>query len=126
MGFKSIFAQRTIGRSWGYTAQVASQAAIFITVLNLFMLAATFYKTTLLVWLTERNLYVAFWEFMVVLIALLMIMAVLLYKFAVPSFFSAFSEQFYKHNNPLKDDIDALKRDNKEIIGRLKKLEGRR
>lgn len=114
-----IFGQVNTGRGWGYVAQVASQAAIFITVLNLFMLAATFYQTTLSLWLQDRGIVFPFWLFMSVLVAVLALMAVVLYKFAVPSFFNAFSEQFYKHDNPLRADIEVIKNRQNQIMERL-------
>ena len=127
MNLQGIFKQRkTAGKTWGYTAQVASQLAIFITVINLFMLAATFYKTTLSVWLTDAGIYVSFWIFMLVLIVGLMVVALLLYKYAIPSFFSAFNDQFYKHGNLLRQDMEEIKKMNKLILKKLKQMERNR
>ena len=107
---RRVLQQENIGNSWGYVTQVASQAVVFITVLNLFMLAATFYQTTLDVWLSERGITFPFWQFFTILIVALAILAVVLYKFAVPSFFSAFNDQFYKHNSQLRQDIELIKK----------------
>lgn len=107
--FNRIVGQRDIGKTWGYVSQVSSQMTIFITVINLFMLAATFYQTTFGGWMQDRGWYCPFWMFMVILIVLLGVTAVLVFKYAVPSFFNAFNDQFYKHNNLLRKDIDEIK-----------------
>lgn len=127
MRIQDIFKQRkSVGKTWGYTAQVASQVAIFITVINLLMLAATFYETTLSVWMADAGIYVPFWIFMLVLIVGLMVVALLLYKYAIPSFFSAFNDQFYKHGNLLRQDMEDIKKTNKVILKKLKQMERNR
>ena len=48
-----MFKQKNIGNTWGYIAQTASQGAVFITAINFFMLAATFFATAFSPYLVE-------------------------------------------------------------------------
>jgi len=33
---------------------------------------------------------------------------ILVFIFGMPSYFGAFNEQFYKHNNPMRKDIEKI------------------
>ena len=61
---------------------------------------------------------------------LLFVVAVLVYKFALPSYFSAMNDQAYRHDNPIRRDIKQLQDtlDNKlsKLENRLDKLEKKR
>lgn len=117
-----LFRQRNIGKQWGIIAQVAAQAAIFISIINLFLIAVTAYNTTICGWLAERGIYIQFWVFAAIIIGFLAIVFTLLYKFALPSFYSFWNDQFYRHDNLLRKDIELLKKDNREILKRLEEL----
>jgi hypothetical protein len=116
-----IFGQHKTGRSWGYLVQVASQTSILVSVVNLCLIAVTAYSTTISPWLLERGMIIPFWFFVAGLSMLILVMALVLYKFAVPSYFNAFNEQFYKHDNPLRDDIELIKKTQAEILEKLTK-----
>lgn len=109
MRIRTWLRQRNLGNTWGYIAQTASQAAVFITVVNFFMLAGTFFVTAAAPFLLEKGVVIPFWLFLAVLVVPVAIAGALLFKFAVPSFFSAFNDQFYKHGSLLKRDIDRIK-----------------
>jgi len=109
-------------------AQTVAQISIFITLINLLLLAVTAYNTTLRGWFEYYNVPLNFWMFMLLLTILLLVAAVLAYKFALPSFFSFWNEQFYTHDNQLRKDIESLQKtldDNlneiKDRLGRLEK-----
>lgn len=114
-----MFKQTNTGKSWGYIAQVASQVSILIAVVNLLLIAVTAYNTTLFPWLKIHGLSLPFWLFLTMLFVFMLISSLFLYKFAVPSFFSAFNDQFYKHDNPMRKDIDELKRVQEVILEKL-------
>ena len=128
---KSIkfFGQRKTGMQWGTLVQIAQQGMIFVTVLNLFLLAATAYNTTLSAYFQARGIYISFLVFLAIIIGVMLAVGLWAWKFALPSFYSAFNDQFYKHNNLLRRDIEALKEDNavskverKAILDKLEDL----
>ena len=117
-----IIKQKNIGKVWGITAQIAGQVSIFTGMLSLSLIAITAYNTTLSGWLSEKGIYISFWVFALVLIISLLIPAFLIWKFALPSFFSTLNEQAYEHDNPIRRDIEALANENKEIKKLLEAL----
>ena len=65
----------------------------------------------------------SFWLFFAILMAPIVIVGFMLFKYAVPSYFGAFEDQLYKHGSNLKKDMDELKLGSKDILIRLRKLE---
>ena len=120
--FRRMMAQKNIGRVWGITAQIAGQVSIFAGMMSLSLIAMTAYNTTLSGWLAQKGIYISFWAFALTLILLLVIPAILIWKFAIPSFFSTLNEQAYEHDNPIRRDIESLSNENKEIKKLLEKL----
>lgn len=114
-----MFQQAKAGKTWGYAAQVASQVSILVAVVNLLLIAVTAYNTTLSPWFELRGIILPLWLFIGVLVFFMLVASVFLYKFAVPSFFSAFNDQFYKHDNPMREDIDNIKKTQAEILRKL-------
>ncbi len=119
---RTIMAQRNIGKQWGVIAQVAGQASIFVTMISLCLIAVTAYNTTLSGWLIQRGIHIGFWVFAIVLLVFLVVPTVLIWKFALPSYFSSMNEQVYQHDNPIKKDIEKLSKDNAEIKRLLKEV----
>ena len=124
-----VFKQKNLGQQWGIFATLAGQLSIFIAMINLLLLIMTAYNTTLRGWFEYYNIPLNFWSFTGLVVLLLTITAYLLYKFALPSFFSFLNDQGYRHDNPIRKDIERVQKtlDNnlKEVKERLKKLEGR-
>jgi len=117
----SIFKQKNIGQKWGMFAQTAGQISIFVAMLNLVLLAVTAYNTTLSGWFESMGIPLNFWQFMCIIVFSLVIAFAVLYKYALPSFFSFFNDQFYQHGNKLREDIEELQKG----IDELKKKVGK-
>ena len=110
-----IVKQKYIGKQWGIIALSAGQLAIFVGILNLLLNSvAAFDKIAL--WLGEMGISINFWIFFSVIILGLLVVLLLLFKFALPSFWSVFNEQFYQHNSLLRNDIELLKKANEKIL----------
>ena len=118
----SIFKQKNIGKQWGAFAQTTAQLSIFITLINLLLLAVTAYNTTLRGWFVYYDIPLNFWTFMCVIIFLLVVVAVLMYKYALPSFFSFWNEQWYVHDNQLRKDIEGLQESINELTKKVNEL----
>ncbi len=123
----NVFKQRNIGRQWGIIANIAAQLSIFIAMLNLILLVTTAYNTTLSGWFRTYGIPINFVTFIGLIVLLLFVAAVLAYKFALPSYFSAMNDQAYKHDNPIRKDIkkvqDTLDSKLNELENRLSELE---
>ncbi len=118
-----LLKQHNIGKQWGMFTHTAGQLAMFVSAINLFLIAITAYNTTLSSWFVGWGIRVQLWMFLAVVVVLLLITFVVLYKFALPSYYSVFNEQFYRHDNLLRKDIEILKGTNKTILEKLEALE---
>ena len=119
--FIRILGQKNFGKHWGVFAQAAGQVAIFVGVLNLFLITATAYNTTLKEWLIQQGIHISFWVFAMVILGLLLIAFILMWKFALPSFYSSTNEQLYRHDNPIRRDLEELKKILTDDLGDVKK-----
>lgn len=122
----NLLKQRNVGRQWGTFVNIAAQLSILITMLNLVLLLTTAYNTTLSGWFKIYGIPINFVTFMGLIILLLLIAAVLAYKFALPSYFSAINDQIYKHDNPIVRDIAKVQKTLDSLVSRLEELEKRK
>lgn len=127
-----MFGQHNIGSQWGIFAQVAGQLQVFMLAIILVINLISFYNTTVARQLMAHGINLGIWAFvgfMSISIGALVVGFILLYRFALPSYFAVWNEQFYRHNNPVKRDLTAIRRlltdDLKHIRERLDKLEGK-
>lgn len=110
----NLFQQKYIGKQWGIIALSAGQLAIFVGILNLMLNSVSAFDN-IDVWLQNIGISINFWIFLGVIIIGLLLVLVLLFKYALPSFWSVFNEQFYQHNSLLRVDIELLKTENEKI-----------
>lgn len=116
-----ILGQKSSGRSWGVFAQAAGQVAIFVGVMNLFLITATAYNTTLKEWLIQQGIDIGFWVFALVILGLILAAFMVMWKFALPSYYSSINEQLYRHDNPIRKDLEELKKILTDDLGDIKK-----
>lgn len=119
---RGIFSQMNIGKQYGVLVQIVQQLGIIWSVLILLFSAMSAYNTGLSDWLYEHGIPLNFAGFMGVIVGLLLIASFLVWKFFLPSFYSVFNAQVYKHDNPIRRDIREVK---KIIVGDLHSLEKR-
>jgi len=102
-----------VGKHWGSIKLGVGQVGIYFTALNLVMISVTLWTTG---WIQKNIIPLQFWQFIVILAGVIFGLMLLAWRIDMPSYFAAWNDQFYRHKNPLKDDI-------KDIIERLKRLE---
>lgn len=121
MGVKGLFSQRNTGKRWGTIIQVVQQESIFISLTILSLQVVAVYPT-LHGWFAQWGIYIPFWLFALTIICgVLFTGAMVVWKYSLPSYFSAFNDQFYRHDNLLRRDIEELKKANTEILELLGK-----
>jgi hypothetical protein len=86
-------------RIWGYAIQVAGQISAPVTLINLVLLGLTFSR----VWGVPWYLVIGF---IAVGISTLGLFA---FKVLLPGVYSAQNEQWYKHDNPMRKDLEEIK-----------------
>jgi len=95
---------------WGKFRFVYGHAATYVGMIQMALIVAVAYNTTLRPWIVDYLGWdVTFWQYCVVLGALLLVGMVLEFALGVPAFLAIANEQWYKHGNPIKTDIDIVK-----------------
>lgn len=96
--------QHNIGRSWGYFLHIIGQMGMVTQLVNLCLLIVT--TATVL---QTRGVMVSIWLLGFLVALTLLSAGVVIFKVGLPSYFSAWNQQWYSHDNPLRKDIEQLK-----------------
>ena len=104
-----------LGKTWGYIMQVATQAGVVFQIITLFMQIITLSSV-----LQLRGMYVPVWLIALLSAFIIVTSGIIIFKLGNPSYFSAWAEQFYKHDNPMRKDMEEIK----EAIKALKNEKG--
>jgi len=103
---EKILAQRRIGKGWGGVKQVLQQTSFYATMLILGFTAINAYSVVS-AWLFDTfGLRLNFWFFAVAIVVALLCLATFEYKVSLPSFFNFWNDQFYRHGNKLRSDME--------------------
>lgn len=121
---KFIFRQYNIGQGWGAFSQTFAQITAFITLFNTLLLIPTAYVTWFSPWAHDRGWVISFTSFFLVILVVSVITLFVGYKLLVPSSFSFWSSQFWKHQNPIKRKLDRMEKNQDNQNKRLKVIEG--
>ena len=101
-----------IGKTWGYIIQVASQGSIVTQIVMLSIQIITLASV-----LQLRGIMIPVWLLGVLAFSIVGIAGIIIFKLGNPSFFAAYNEQAYKHDNPIRKDIE----ENKKVLEEIKK-----
>ena len=120
-----ILKQNSVGGKWlGGFKQVASGATMYVTFINLALLAVTAYGTTVAPWMQGKGLNIPFAVFFGIIFLVILIVLGFEYKVAVPSNFIFWNDQWWRHDNPIRNKMNNLeKRLNTKIDKSDKRLE---
>lgn len=103
-----LFSKQAKSVQWiGSAYTIYSATMLYQAIINAFLLSATAYNTTLRDWLPS---WLHFWLFLVILMAFQLIIMFLHYKFIYPSIVAFGNEQAWKHDNPIRRDLDKIKK----------------
>lgn len=117
---KKLLQQKNVSKHWGSIKLGIGQIGIYLAALNMVMISLTLWQTG---WIQQNFLPLEFWQFALILVSIVFLMLLLAWKIDMPSYFAAWNDQFYKHHNPLRDDIQEVLRRQTEMMGRLGRLE---
>jgi len=114
---RRVLRQNVSIRRWGAFKQTVGQIGIYVTFINTVMLSVTLYSTR---WVQDNVINISFIGFMAVVFGVIGLLLLLAWKMDMPSYFSSWNHQFWKHDNPMKDYLDEQF---KGINKRLEELE---
>lgn len=112
--------QKNVGGWYGMLKILAMQMSIYVSIATVVMMAATFHHTTLIQWLEDWGLpQIPVWLFFVILLAGGLLFLFIEYKFFLSSFYTAWNDQWWEHDNPMKTEIEQIKDNQKKIMEKL-------
>jgi hypothetical protein len=98
------------GKFIGAILDTLNRMAFFISIGNTGLIIITFYNTDGVSLLKRVVPWLNFWWFLLIIgMAVLGLMA-FVYFVITPSYFNFYSNQFYKHDSPMKRDIELIKK----------------
>lgn len=108
---------------WGKFRFMYNHAVFYVGAIQLVLIAAIAYNTTVQPWVTQYlGWSIHFWQYCVVLGAILVAGMVLEFTFGVPALIAVSNEQMYKHASPIKADFAAVQKKQAEIEAKLDKV----
>jgi len=87
-----------------------ARSSFYISILNFLMLASTSYVVVI-----KKYFYIPFWLFLLCMI--LIVIGAMIFEWAImlPSEIAFTNWQTYEHNNPIRADLESIKRDLEEL-----------
>ena len=97
-------------RFWGTVKVLLGQVVFYATMVNMLMIAATAYNTTIREWtIIYLGFELNFLAFLGIIGLVLLLALVFEYKVTLPGFFGFTNQQQYKHDNPIRRDLEEIK-----------------
>ena len=91
-----------------------ARSSFYISILNFLMLASTSY-----VIVVKKYFYVPFWLFILSMISLIVIVMFFEWAIMLPSEIAFTNWQYYEHNNPIRTDLETIKKSIEELKKKL-------
>lgn len=118
-----VFRQYDIGSWFGAFKYTFSNAAVYLSLFNTAMIVPIAYVTWLSPWLIGMGVSFPFGYLLALLFLGIVVLLLLQYKLLTPSDFSFWSEQWWKHDNPMKIKLEEHDKRFDEQENRLKRME---
>ena len=95
--------QKKVSPFWGGLKELLGRAMFYIGIINFILITITAYHTSI-----KDIMPIPFWIFFLLLFIGLLILMILEYVIILPSSIAFSNRQSYKHDNPVKDDINKI------------------
>lgn len=95
--------QKKVGPFWGGVKDILGRAMFYIGILNFILIMITAYHTSI-----KDMIPVPFWIFLMALSIVFLIAMIFEYVIILPSSISFSNRQSYKHDNPIKEDMNRI------------------
>ena len=107
-------------RWWGKFRFMYGHAVFYVGAIQLVLIAAMAYNTTVQPWVAQYLEWnMTFWQYCLVLAAILLTGMVVDFMFGVPALIAVANEQQYKHESPIKRDLAVVKKNLSKIMENL-------
>lgn len=117
------FLKQYQGIPWVGALQVQiSNSMLYVSAINTFMLAMTFWYTTGSPLTSQYAPWIHFWTFAGIVILVMLTVMLLDYKYLYPARLGFTNRQTYKHDNPAVDDLKLIKEKQRDLEEKLDKI----
>jgi len=119
MALKEKFlTQINTGQWWGGFKAVVSSASSYASWVSMCMQAVVLYTVTSPT-MNEKNISIPFWTFVLIIAVFAISILIFEWKVTIPSAVKFTNSQTYKHENPIRRDLEIIKEDMKLIKNKL-------
>jgi 5-bromo-4-chloroindolyl phosphate hydrolysis protein len=101
------------------SGQIGGVLSIFTQSMFIFGIV-TFLNTTALVYQSILKYYISLWGFVIIIVIGLLLWMAIYYVIIMPSMIQFGNRQGYTHGNPMREDIEIIKKELKEIKSELR------
>lgn len=98
------------GKFIGAILDTLNRMAFFVSIGNTLLIAVTFYNTGGIKMIQQYLAWFNLWWFVLLVLVLLVASMAFTYFVITPSYFNFYSTQFYKHDSPIKRDLELIKK----------------
>lgn len=110
-------------RWWGQFRFMYGHAVFYVGAIQLVLVATMAYNTTVQPWVSQYLGWdINFWQYCLILAAVLLTGMIVDFRFGVPALIAVANEQQYKHESPIKTDMDIVKKKQDEMDKKLDKV----
>jgi hypothetical protein len=95
------------------------QIGIYVSFINLILLIITSYNTG---WVQRYFVGLNFFQFTGIIIGLILMALLFEFKVDMPNYFGFWNQQFWRHDNPLRQNLEAMNRKIDELKEEIEKL----
>ena len=116
-----IFKQEKTGMAWGRFKAIVSSASSYASWVSLAMQSVVLYTVATPI-MNAKNIEIPFWTFCLLIGIFVISILLFEWKVTIPSAVKFTNEQAYKHNNPMRTDLEEIKADNQLLKKQNKKI----
>lgn len=95
--------QKKVSPFWGGIKELLGRAMFYIGIINFILIMITAYHTSI-----KDIMPIPFWTFFLILTAIVFVVMIFEYIIILPSSMAFSNRQSYKHDNPIKDDMNKI------------------
>lgn len=107
---------KRLGTLWGKIKITAGLIGLYINGFNFILLTITAYPVVS-EWLHQRQIAIPFWQYEGVMLAVIAIIMYVEYKLSMSGYYRASNELSWKHDNPIRKELEEVRKENAELKG---------
>jgi len=114
-----VYRQYNLGPWLGGLKDLLIRVLPYISMVNFVLIGVTAYHTTLGPFFEVHLPWMSIWAFMGGILFMVILLMVIEYKVILPSYFTFFNKQQYEHKNPIRGDLEEIKKEIKRLEDKI-------